>query len=485
VTTKLSQNKNMKLYNSLSRKIEDFIPVNPELVRLYSCGPTVYDYLHIGNLRTATLTDTLKRSLRYLDFNVLAVMNITDVEDKIEKKARDTNSTVAEITKKYEEIYFRHISALNITADEFPHATENIDEMIQLIKILIEKDYAYQNKFGIYFDITKDKDYGKLGNTFHSDHERNRVEFTEGKRNQEDFALWKFPIENEQRQMLWKSLWGDGFPGWHIECSAMSMKYLSHAFDQNKLSAKDFQTIDIHTGGDDLKEVHHENEIAQTESAVDKEFVKYWVHGAMLNVNEDKMSKSLNNFITLETIIERGIEPLALRYFYYSTHYRKIQNFTWESLEGAAQGLKNLRAKYAEIKNILNSEIENKFSPNSDDLDQVRKKFKDHISDDLNMPAAMATIWDLIKSKDVNPADKTELLDEFDMVLGLEIAKTEENIEPDLSSENVMKAYTLIIERNLARENKDFALADEIRGEIEELGFDVIDSTEGTEIKLK
>src|SRR5260221_8137826 len=231
----------MKLYNSLSKKKEEFKPIKPPAVTMYACGPTVYDYLHIGNLRTATLMDLTKRTLRSLGYDVKAVMNITDVDDKIENRAKKDNISVDELTSKYEKIYLDHLVKMNISADIYPHASDTIKEQIEIIEVLLKKGFAYKNEFGVYFDVTKDEDYGKLGNTFKSTRKKSRIGVTEGKRNEEDFALWKFPIENETRQKLWDSPWGRGFPGWHIECSAMSMKFLSNAFDGDKFIPEKFE----------------------------------------------------------------------------------------------------------------------------------------------------------------------------------------------------------------------------------------------------
>lgn len=469
----------MKLYNTLSRQIEDFEPINPPHVNLYACGPTVYDYQHIGNLRTATLMDVVQRTLRYIGFNVTTVMNITDVDDKIEKRARETKSQIKDITEKFENIYKKHLSLLNIAADEYPHATDNISEMIEIIKVLLEKDIAYQNSFGIYFDISKDKDYGKLGDTFKSSKERPRIEVNEDKRNAEDFALWKFPTEGEERQLLWESPWGKGFPGWHIECSAMSMKFMSKAFTQKEFHPEDFETIDLHIGGEDLKEIHHENEIAQSESATGKQFVKYWMHGAMLNIKDDKMSKSLNNFITLQELIEKGVNPIILRFFYFSTHYRKLQNFTWEALDNAQNGYYNLLDELKKIYVKNHSEIK----PD----ENYKKKFIEIISDDFNMPQAVALIWETLKT-DLDSNVKIATILDFDKVLGL---KLEENIKglldnkPHFTEEELKYLQDLISQRNAARTEKDFTRADIIKKQILEMGVEITDTGTSTEWRLK
>jgi cysteinyl-tRNA synthetase len=465
----------MKIYNTLSREIEDFRPINNQRITMYACGPTVYDYQHIGNLRTATLMDTLKRALKYLDYNVYAVMNITDVEDKIERKARETNSKVSDITKKFEDIYKEHLGLMNISADFYPHATDHISEMIEIIKVLLEKEIAYQNEYGLYFDISKDPDYGKLGNTFKSNKERPRIEITEGKRNPEDFALWKFPVKDEERQMLWESPWGKGFPGWHIECSAMSMKYLSEAFADSHLNKEAFETLDIHIGGSDLKDVHHENEIAQTESATDKQFVKYWVHGAMLSIKGDKMSKSLNNYITLQTVIEKGFEPIVLRYFYYTAHYRKEQSFTWEALEGAKNAYNNL------LKDLKSLNIAAEKSLVNNDY---KIKFKNALEDDLNLPQILSLVWEILKS-DLEDNEKLSTILDFDKVLGLRLEENMNREEKKIDEKLKEEIENLISQRKVARENKDFAKADEVKNRLSELNVEVMDTADETQWRVR
>jgi cysteinyl-tRNA synthetase len=456
----------MKLYDSLKREIRDFEPRIEGKVSMYTCGPTVYDYQHIGNLRTSTLMDTLRRALIYIGYDVKSVMNVTDVEDKIENRAKRDNVKVDDITKQFEEIYFQNLGSMNIQVDIVPHASEHIQEQIQIIQKLIGEGYAYQNEFGIYFDISKDSDYGKLGNTFKSNREQSRIGFTEGKRNQEDFALWKFPIENEERQKLWESPWGVGFPGWHIECSAMSMKTLSDAFDNAIFEPTRFETIDIHVGGDDLKEVHHENEIAQTESATGKQFVNFWVHGAMLNIGAEKMSKSLGNFSTLKTVTDQGYDPIHLRYLYYNTHYRKNLTFTYESLDAARTAYQRL------IENLrnLSSQIQNIPTPAFVVDEESRRRFKEALEDDLNMPQALSVLWDVAKNAELTADVKLTTILDFDRALGLKLE--EKMSEPVEYSEEVQK---LIAERETARSEKNWSRADEIR--------DILKNEHGVEVK--
>ena len=409
-------NLNMKLYNSLSRKIENFTPVNPPNVTMYACGPTVYDYQHIGNLRTATLMDLLKRVLKANKYNVKAVMNITDVEDKIEKRAKELGVGVDEITSKYEKIYMDQLAMLNISADLYPHATGHIAEQIELIKVLEQKGYTYKTDYGIYFDTSKDSDYGKLGNTFKSDKAQSRIELTEGKKQAEDFALWKFVQQGEARQKTWDSPWGVGFPGWHIECSAMSMKTLTDIFEVESkptstfgvdvgLTASNFRPIDIHIGGEDLKEIHHENEIAQSESVTDKPFTNYWVHGGMLNVEDTKMSKSLNNFFTLQTVLDKGFEPMTLRYFYYSAHYRSELKFSWEGLKSAQVALQNLSA-YADRSEYIDYNL----SLEGIEHNIYSVAFLDKLNDDLNVPQALAVLFSVIKDENLKSEDRKKIV---------------------------------------------------------------------------
>jgi len=481
----------MKLYNSLSRQIEEFIPNNPTNVTMYACGPTVYDFQHIGNLRTATLMDLLKRVLQANKFQVKTVMNITDVEDKIEKRASELNVSVDSITSKYEKIYMNQLLLLNISADIYPRATDHIAEQIELIQALEEKGYAYKTDYGIYFDTLKDSDYGKLGNTFKSDKAQSRIELTEGKKQIEDFALWKFVQKGETRQKTWGSPWGVGFPGWHIECSAMSIKTLSNAFvkplptsqvgstfetvatEQHRTSGvrkgfdeNKFETIDIHLGGEDLKEVHHENEMAQSESVTGKAFIKYWVHGGMLNIEDTKMSKSLGNFITLQTIIDQGFEPMVLRYFYYFAHYRSELKFSWESLKSAKTALQNL-SEYIDYDLDLTGIEQNMYST----------AFLEKLNDDLNVPQALAVLFELIKSNELDENDKKKIVTYAFEILGLKPIENLTGLE-DVGYE----VRDLVNKREELRIKSNFVEADKIRDTIKQMGFEILD---GEEIKLR
>ncbi len=463
----------MKIYNSLTRSEIDFSPEKEKTITIYTCGPTVYDYQHIGNLRTSTLMDVVRRSFGYLGNKVYSVMNITDVEDKIERRAAERGVSVDEIIKKYEDLYYEFLNLMNIHADYFPHASEHIAEQIAIIKNLEEKGFTYLTEYGVYFDTSKDSDYGKLGNTAKSDKAASRIELTEQKKNPADFVLWRLPLAGEKRQKLWDSPWGIGYPGWHIECSAMSMKHLSHAFDNGDhvaLHPEKFETIDIHLGGEDLKEVHHENEIAQSESATGKPFVKIWMHGSMLNVTGDKMSKSLNNFITLKEVLDRGINPLALRLFYFSAHYRKILNFTWEALEASENQLKNIYKKYAVLKATAKVE-----DLNQESLD-FENRFKVALQNDFNMPEAVAVLMDVFSSQSLDSSQKVFLIESFDQVLGLKI---KESFDVDISKEVPEEIIKLAELRQKFKTEKNWVEADRIRNEILKKGYEVKDTKDG------
>ncbi|MFH0979549.1 MAG: cysteine--tRNA ligase, partial [Candidatus Roizmanbacteria bacterium] len=342
----------MKLHNTLTRKLETFKPLNPPTVTLYTCGPTVYDYTHIGHMRAYVVNDLLRRTLAFLGYKVKHVMNITDVghltgdddsgEDKLEKGAKKSKKTVWDVVKFFTDYHFKTTDALNILRPNIDcPATEHIKEMIKMIKKLDENGLTYKTDEALYFDVTKFPNYGKLSGQSLKDKlkgARKDVYLDPGKKNSTDFALWFFRVGRfKDHTMYWDSPWGSGFPGWHIECSAMSQKYLG-------------ETIDIHTGGVDHIPVHHENEIAQSEGATGKEFVRYWFHFNFLMVDNQKMSKSLANFYTLEDLKKHSIDPLALRYLFLQSHYRQVLNFTWESAKAAQEGLNKLKNIIVDLK---------------------------------------------------------------------------------------------------------------------------------------
>ena len=453
----------MKIYNTLSRSVELFEPLNPPKVGMYSCGPTVYDYQHIGHMRRYVGDDILIRVLKLNNFNVHHVMNITDVghlvsdadegEDKMEKGAKKFGLSVWDIAKKFEQQFKDSCKALNINLpQDLMHATDYIKEQIELIKKLEEKGFTYKTTDGIYFDTSKFPDYFKLSRQ-NPEELRGGVRIDLGeKKNITDFALWKFSPKGEKRQMEWDSPWGKGFPGWHIECSAMSMKALGESFD-------------IHTGGVDHINIHHSNEIAQAEAASGKPFVKYWVHHAFLTVEGEKMSKSLNNTYTVEDVKEKGFDPMALRYLYLQTHYRQEMNFTWEALGGAQTALNKLRKEFFSwgTAKIGCAEFEGRFT--------------DAVNDDLNIQKALSIAWEMVKSDYPGTAKKQSLL-RMDEVLGLQLAsyKEEKVVIPS-------EIQDLANKREELRKAGNYEEADKVRNEIESKGFTTEDSAEGLKIR--
>lgn len=471
----------MKIFNTLTRKLEDFKPINKGIVGVYTCGPTVYDYVTIGNWRTYMLGDLLVRTLRYLGYDVDYVMNITDVghltgdnvgdadtgEDRLEKAAKRERKTAWEVADIYTKDFLEGFQLLKMTAPKlFAKATDHIKEQIELVKRIEEAGFTYRISDGIYFDTkayeAAGHEYGKLS-SLDEIKAGARVEVNPEKKDPRDFALWKFSPSQEKRDMEWESPWGNGFPGWHIECSAMSMKYLGDQFD-------------IHVGGEDLKSTHHPNEIAQSEAATGKEpFVNYWVHGSFLLVDGGRMGKSLGNAYTIQDIREKGFDPLALRYFYLTGHYRKQLNFTWKALEGAAVALNRLRQIYYASKQEDERTV---LSPEkTDKMVDYRVKFENAISNDLDMPEAMSVMWEVAKSN-VPGRDKSDLMDEFDKVFGLNIStwKPEEKTVPDVV---VQLAET----REMLRREGRFDEADKMRVEIEKRGFKVLDTPQGFKIE--
>lgn len=474
----------MKIYNSLTRKIEEFVPFAPPRVAMYTCGPTVYDYPTIGNWRTYVLSDLILRSLEYIGFDVDFVMNLTDVghltgdnigdadtgEDRLEKAAAKWRKTAWEVAKFYGDDFVNSFDKLNLVRPKiFCKATEHIEGQIELIKRIERAGFAYRIDDGIYFDVAAyeraGNAYGELSN-LEEIKAGARVEVNPQKKDPRDFALWKFSPTSAgsgqapKRDMEWESPWGVGFPGWHIECSAMSMEYLG-------------EQLDIHVGGEDLKSTHHPNEIAQAESATGKKpFVKYWVHGAFLLVDGGKMGKSRGNAFTLHDIENRGVDPLALRYFYLTGHYRKQLNFTWEALEAAETALSKLRAALVSFKNAGNGRTA--LSPEKlAMMDNFRNRFQSAVEDDLNLPEALAVVWEMVKSN-LPGYDKYELLVRFDDVLGLRLAEYEVKY-----TQVPVEVRELLVKREELRAEKRFGEADEIRRQIEQMGYRVKDEPGG------
>lgn len=467
----------LKFYNSLSRKVEDFKSLLPNKVGMYTCGPTVYQFAHIGNFRAYATADLLVRVLQYNDYQVKFVMNITDVghlvsdadtgEDKLEKSAKKEGKTAWEVAQFYTDAFLSDYEALNFTKPtKLAKATDHIQEQIALIKKLEEKGFTYKTSDGIYFDTAKLSDYGKLSTIDQLKEGAARVEINNEKKNPRDFALWKFSPEGEKRQMEWKSPWKKGFPGWHIECSAMSMKYLG-------------ETFDIHTGGVDHLGTHHTNEIAQSEAATGKPFVKYWVHNAFMLVSGQKMSKSLENTYRLYDLEKQGYHPLALRYLYLQTHYRQEMNFTFVSLDAAENALKKLYQEVSTWEDAADSSGEHP----SSDFAAYEERFRDAINDDLNTPQALAVMWEMVKSDEPSHA-KAKVLFKMDAILGFDLQKIslhlkrEQGIVPIFITE-------LVNERESLRKHKQFNAADQIRAKIEKQGYEIEDTKKGVVVRKK
>ncbi len=457
----------LKLFNTLSRKIEDFVPLEKEKVGLYTCGPTVYDYTHIGHLRKYINDDILKKVLRANGFKVRHVMNITDVghltsdsdsgDDKMEKGAKESGRTVWEVARFFEEYFFKSVNTVNVErADIVCRATEHIGAQIKLIKALEKNGLTYTTAHAVYFDVTKFPNYGQLSKQNLEDKEtgaRSDVFVDKSKKHPADFALWFFTTGHfKDHTMKWNSPWGEGFPGWHIECSAMSMEYLGQSFD-------------IHTGGIDHIPVHHENEIAQAEGATGKQFVKYWVHHDFVNIDKEKMSKSKKNFLKVDEVTEKGFDPLSLRYLYLTGHYRSEMAFSFESLSASQAAFFKLR-----------EEVRAWESP-GEVVAQYWQKFIEAANDDLNLPKALAVVWELVKA-DIPSGDKSATLLEMDKILSLGL-----NEYIGKKVEVPEKIQKLIEAREKAREEKDFKKSDELRKEIKDLGYEIEDSSSGYKIK--
>jgi cysteinyl-tRNA synthetase len=454
------------LYNTLARRREGFQPLDPagKQVRIYTCGPTVYRYAHLGNLRSYLMADFLRRTLEYLGYEVFHVKNITDVghmrddmldrgEDKVVMAALQEGKTPAEIAEFYTQAFLEDERRLNILpAHVFPRASQHIPEMIAIVQRLLERGYAYEVDGTVYYDVSEFADYGKLsGNRLDKLRAGWRVKVEEDKRDPEDFALWK--KAEPGRLMKWDSPWGLGFPGWHIECSAMSMKYLGEQFD-------------IHTGGVDNIFPHHEDEIAQSEAATGKPFVRFWLHGEHLLVEETRMAKSAGNFYVLQDLLDQGLDPLAYRYLCLTAHYRSKLNFTWESIHGAQKALDRLYDLMADWDEP--EEVDSAY----------RQRFLAALSDDLETPKALALAWEVAGS-DLPSATKAATLLDFDRVLGLNLGKVERR--PQELPEELRR---LLEEREQARRARDWATADRLRGQLRERGVEVQDTPQGPKWKI-
>lgn len=460
----------MKLYNTLTRKKEEFAPLDGKTVRMYSCGPTVYNFAHIGNMRTYIFMDILRRTLRYEGYKVKGVMNITDVghllsdadegEDKMEKAAKEQQKSPYEIADFYTKVFFDDLKKLNIGKPELtPKATEHIREMLDFVYTLCEKGYGYETSDGIYFDISKFPAYGQLSGINLEDQKAGaRVEVNDEKRSPFDFAIWK--KAPKEHIMQWDSRWGKGYPGWHIECSAMSKKYLGEVFD-------------IHTGGVDHIPIHHENEIAQSYGDSGKNPAKFWMHGEFMLVNNGKMSKKLGNTYLVSQLEEMGYSPMCFRYFCLNTHYRKKLNFTFEGMDGA-------KTAYARLCALVAKHREGENDVSDEKLAAYRKEFEEDVTDDLNVPGAMGVLWTMLKE----PASRKiyALALEMDKVFGLKLdeAKAEE-----VKEEFPAEITAIANERAAARAAKDWGKSDELRAKLDELGYAVKDTKEGYTLTRK
>ena len=455
----------LRLYNSLTRSKQDFAPAAPPRVGLYTCGPTVYNYQHVGNYRTYAFEDLLVRTLALLGFAPYRVMNVTDVghltsqgdegEDKMEVGAAREGKSAWDIAKFYTEAFLADCKALNLLPpDVLCRATDNIPEQIALVRRLEEKGFVYRTTDGLYFDTAKLPDYGKLMTREHLEGLKSgaRVEENPQKRRATDFALWKFSPKDKTRQMEWDSPWGRGFPGWHIECSAMAMKYLG-------------ETLDIHCGGVDHIPVHHSNEIAQSEAATGRPFARFWLHGEFLLMNNAKMAKSAGGFVKLSDLVERGFSPLDYKYLCFTAHYRKQLDFSWESLESA----RTARRRMAEAARAAAAEAP---APRA----ELHARLREALADDLNAPAALAAVWDALKS-DLPVGAKRAFLEEAESVFAL-------GLFADEAAVAIPAEISALAERRArARAAKDFSESDRLRKAIEALGWTVEDTKDGQKLR--
>lgn len=459
----------MKIYNTLTRQKEEFKPNDDKEVRMYTCGPTVYNYAHIGNLRAYLFMDTLRRTLKYNGYTLKHVMNITDVghlvsdadegEDKMMKAARRENKNPFEIADFYMQEFLKDLDKLNIDKPEIiARATEHIDVMEEYVKKIIENGYTYQTEDTVYFDTSKLDKYGVLSNRNVEEQKAGaRIEFDPNKKNISDFALWIKAPENHI--MKWDSFFGKSYPGWHLECSAMGCKYLGENFD-------------IHTGGIDHIPIHHENEIAQSKGYSGKIPANYWMHVNFLQVDGGKMSKSLNNVYTLDELKEKGYEPLVYKMFNYNSNYRSNLNFTWKTMDAAKVALDRLREGYLKHKNGTESADLEKIS-------EAEKQFLDAINDDLNMTMAMSVVWEIVKNP-IKSKEYANLIEKFDEVLGFDL----KNYVPEKKQELPEDIKELVKLRDSARSEKNWAESDRIRDILKEKGYVVKDSKEGTIVEV-
>ncbi len=472
----------MYLYNSLTRKKEEVVPNEPGKFSMYTCGPTVYHFAHIGNLRTYIMEDILEKYLRYTGLDVTRVMNITDVghltsdgdtgDDKMLKGAKREHKTVMEIAKFYTDAFFADCAKLNIkTPDVVVPATSYIDEFIRVISALMEKGYAYEAGGNIYFDTSKLKEYYVFGDVSEDDLAvgvREGVEADDNKRNKADFVLWFTKSKFDDQELKWESPWGVGYPGWHIECSCISMKNLG-------------ERLDLHCGGIDNQFPHHTNEIAQSEAYLGHKWCNYWFHVHHLNTSDGKMSKSKGEFMTVSLLEEKGYDPIVYRFFCLNSHYRKSLTFDWENLDNARNTFDKLIGRIAAIAK------ESMGTPNEERFAELEQAFDNALGNDLNTAQAVTVLYDVLKA-DISRAQKIQLIREFDEVLGLDLMKHAEakiKAEQEAASDIPAEIQALVDERAAARKAKDFAKADELRDKITALGWVIEETRQGTKVHRK
>ncbi len=455
----------LKFYNTLTREKEDFSPIDPKEVRMYTCGPTVYNYPHIGNYRAYIFADTLKRVLLYEGFKVKHIMNITDIDDKTIRDSQKAGKSLKEFTEFYTEGFLKDIKSLNIlNPTKFTKATDYIVEMVEIIKKLLDKGIAYKSPdSSVYYDIKKFKNYGQLSHLVLENQKENasgRIKSDEyEKENAQDFALWKAWDKNDG-DVFWENELGKGRPGWHIECSAMSMTNLGESFD-------------LHTGGVDNIFPHHENEIAQSEGATGKHFVKYWMHNEWLLIDYKKMAKSEGTFYLLKDLIDKGINPIAYRFWLLMANYRTKMNFNWEALEGAETALKRLYRLYAGLHPVARERQGGEETGKV--AEEYSAKFKEYLEDDLDTPKALTVLWDVLKNENISNADKKATVLDFDKVLGLGFENAKKELDEKIQEIIPEEIIKLAEERELARKNKDFPKSDDLRKELIDLGYEIKD----------
>lgn len=474
----------MKIYNTMSRSLEEVIAIHGNQLGVYACGPTVYDYTHLGHLRKYVMDDVLVRTLRQQGFEVKFVQNITDVghlasdgdtgEDKLEKGAKKYGKSVWEVAKEFEQYYWYSMQQIgNQKPDVSCRATDHIEQQLELVKQLEHNGYTYQIPGdGVYFNTAKFTDYGKLARLDLKQQQAGARVEASGKKNPSDFALWKFERAGENRAMSWPSPWSDrSFPGWHIECSAMAMHYLGAQFD-------------IHTGGIDHIPVHHTNEIAQAEAATGHSpFVRYWVHHNFLLVEGEKMSKSLGNFFTIDDVLTRGLSPQALRLLFLTTHYRSEMNFTWDSLEGMQKSWEKLGQEVIALRELL---VDSENQQLSDHAHQLRAELLTYLADDLNTPLVVASMWKLLKDQQLTASDKYQLLMEIDGMLGLGFSSailTPQSVDQPIAIDQLPdQIRKMLTRRAAARQARDFASSDQLRTQLLAAGYKLEDQPSGEQV---